>query len=545
MRRSLAAVALAAATLLAGGTSAAASESPSPSASSSTGGDSSPTQLERVSAYTQPSVVYIGITWTGYVWDKYNKLYLNNEKPFTLDFQCTGYVVNPDGYIATAGHCVDPAEVIPTFKQAAAEWAINNGYYQATDLTVEDVLGFGDYVVENEEGKQKPDSKVTTAWSVSAGGVETGKALPARVVKWRSFDQGDGALLKVEADNLNAIPLSEEDLAIGTEIVSIGYPGSVDMVADATFTPSYKDGAVSSKKTVSNGLLTVYEISAAVSGGMSGGPTVNLDGEVVGFNSFGINSEIETQQFNFVRPVDTVRELLGDAGTSGELSQDSLDYRAGLDAFFAGDKETAVEKLQSVVDNQPTHELAKQYLEKAKDLPDPVKEDSSSDDGGSNMGLIIGIIVGLLVLAAIVGALLLLLSRNKKKSSGTATPAPTYGGPPPAGGPTYQQQPGGGTATGATSTAVLTPPSAQPGPAQPGPSTPPPSAAPSTPPPGAAPSTPPPSAAPSTPPPAPSTPPPAPVAESAPTVDEDVFCSNCGTRGEPGQKFCKHCGNPL
>ena len=66
-----------------------------------------------MSAYTQPSVVYIGSTWTGYVYDTYNKLYLNNGKPFTLDFQCTGFVVNPDGYIATAGHCVDPAEVSP------------------------------------------------------------------------------------------------------------------------------------------------------------------------------------------------------------------------------------------------------------------------------------------------------------------------------------------------------------------------------------------------------------------------------------------------
>jgi hypothetical protein len=280
---------------------------------------------------------------------------------------------------------------------------------------------------------------------------------------------------------------------------------------------------VSSKKTVSNGLLTVYEISAAVSGGMSGGPTVNLDGEVVGFNSFGINSEIETQQFNFVRPVETVRELLGDAGTQGELSQDSQDYRAGLDAFFAGDKETAVTNLQSVVDNQPTHDLAKQYLEKAKDLPDPVKEDTGDEDSGSNMGLIIGIVVGLLVLAAIVGALILLLSRNKKKGSTSApTSGPAYGGPPP-GAPAYQQQPGMGTAPGATGTAVLSPPSSPAGPSA---------------------SSTPPAPAPSTPTPAPA---PAPAAETAaqPQVEEDVFCQNCGTKGEAHQKFCKHCGSPL
>ena len=50
------------------------------------GHTAAPTELERVSAYTQPSVVYIDITWTGYVYDTFNKLYLNNEKPFQLTY---------------------------------------------------------------------------------------------------------------------------------------------------------------------------------------------------------------------------------------------------------------------------------------------------------------------------------------------------------------------------------------------------------------------------------------------------------------------------
>ncbi len=538
MRRSLTVAVMAAAALLAGGATAAAEESPSPSSSPTT---SEVTQLERVSAYTQPSVVYIQIDWSGYVYDTFNKLYLNNERPFEFSFQCTGYVVNPNGYIATAGHCVDPAEVIPTFKQAAAEWAINNAYYQATDLTVEDVLAFDDYKIENAEGKNKPDSKVTTAWSVSAGGVETGKALPARIVKWRPFDEGDGAMLKVEADNLNSLPLSESEIEIGTEVVSIGYPASVDLVADQTFTPSYKEGAISSKKTVSNGLLTVFEISAAVSGGMSGGPTVNLEGEVIGFNSFGINSDIETQQFNFVRPVDTVRELLGDAGAAAELSQDAQDYRAGLDAFFAGDKATAVEKLESVVDNQPTHELAKEYLEKAENLPDPPAEESGGDsDGGSNMGLIIGIVVGALVLLGILAAVLIAMSKKKKSSGGASAPAQSYGGPMPSAGPGYPQQGAPGTAPGATSTAVLTPPAqaAPPAPAQPS------APAQPTPPVQSQAPTPPPPAPAAAPAPAP-TPTPAPAPQASTETEVDVFCSNCGTRGEQGQKFCKHCGTAL
>jgi hypothetical protein len=155
-----------------------------------------PTQLERVSAYTQPSVVYIGITWTGWVYDSYNKQYLNDGKPFEEHSQCTGYVVNPAGYIATAGHCVDPNEVTAAFFQQGAQWAIANDYYE-NSFTVNELLAFNDYRVRNSEKKNGPDRKVTVEWSVSAGGVETGRALPARVVKWQKITDDFPPLLDV------------------------------------------------------------------------------------------------------------------------------------------------------------------------------------------------------------------------------------------------------------------------------------------------------------------------------------------------------------
>ena len=500
MSKRLVIAAVAAAALLVPGSAAAADSSSRLAADASSSPSPAPTTtpLERVSAYTTPSIVYIGTDWAGRVYDRFNKRYLNDGFPFYFSFQCTGYVVNSVGYIATAGHCVDPDEVRPLFFRDAAQWALDNGYYLNTDLTLDDVLGFDDYVVVAPEGpKRAPQLDVTAAWSVSAGGVETGKALPARVVKWRPFGQGDGALLKVEATNLNAIPLATEDLEIGTEIVAIGYPGSVDLVTDATFSPSFKDGAVSSKKTVSGGLLTVYEISAAVSGGMSGGPTVNLDSEVVGFNSFGINSAIETQQFNFVRPTSSVVELLGDAGADNELSEDSASYRAGLDAYFGGDKATAVSELQSVVDSQPTHELAKQYLEKAKDLPDPPKK-AEPTGGGLPVWLLVG---GALVAALLVTGAFFLVRRGKGKSSGT----PTYAVLPPMPSPAYPPQPApvglppvppspAVTAGTVTATRVEAPRSA---------------------------------------------------AQDAPEDDESVFCPECGAKHGPHQKFCTHCGVPL
>lgn len=521
MKRSLTVAVMAAATLLAGGATATASESPSPSTeptSESTGAASpeSATPLERVRAYTQPSIVYIETTWTGYVYDTYNKLYLNDGNPITTGGGCTGFVLTEDGYIGTAGHCVNTPETgEPALFEQAAQWALDTGYYQATNLTINDVLGFNDYVIQDQSGRRaKPQMKVTVAWAESAGGVETSKGLPARVVKWQKFAQGDGAVLKVEESGLNSLPLADTDIEVGTDVIAVGYPGSVDTVADPDFSPSFKEGSVSSQKTMSGGLTTVYEISAAMSGGMSGGPTVNLDGEVVGINSFG--PAVETQQFNFIQPVSVMRELLGDAGTENVLSEDTQAYRAGLDAYFAGDKVAAVENLETVVDNQPTNQLAKEYLDKAQELPDPPAANESGGDEGGSMGLIIAIAVGVLVLLAILAGVLLALSK-KKKGGSTTTPAtgPAYGGPPPVA-PGYPQQGGMGTAPVATGTAVLTPPAPQQAPPQQ-------------------------SQAPAPPPPAP-----APVAPAAePQVDETVFCQNCGAKGEPHQKFCKHCGTAL
>ena len=114
---------------------------------------------------------------------------------------------------------------------------------------------------------------------------------------------------------------------------------------------------------------------------MSGGPTVDLDGNVVGFNSFGIDSSIESQQFNFVRPTAIINELMADVGVDNELGEVSENYRAGLDAYFAGDKDAAVESLQAVIDAQPTNAMAGDYLQKAKAM-----EEASSGSGGSSDG---------------------------------------------------------------------------------------------------------------------------------------------------------------
>ncbi len=456
----------------------------------------SETALERVDALVQPSIVYLQQDWSGYIFDKANKTYLNQGQPFELTFQCTGFVVNPDGYIATAGHCVDLDEVKPAFFETAAQWAVDNGYYLDPTLTVEQIIAFQDYRVETMDKLNRADLVIQVGWGAAASGIQTAEVRRARVVGSRTAEEGDVALLKVEATGLNALPLSEEDVEVGTEVVSIGYPASVDRVTDPDLTPSFKDGSISSVKTVQGGLLSVYEISAAVSGGMSGGPTVDLEGRVVGVNSFGITGE--TQPFNFVRPSAQLAELMAGAGVENLLSETTSAYRDGLAAYWAGDKAPAVEKLASVVDEQPSNELAQEYLDKAEALPDPPPEDTGSDVP------VAPIVIGGAVLAAVGASLVVLLVLRRGRSArATSLPAP-----PPAGAP-----------------------DAPPPPA-------PPVGAPAAPPPVAAP------------PAAPAVPlgftgVPAVAAPTATATHEPHFCGSCGEPTEHGTHFCTNCGKPM
>lgn len=469
---------------------------------------------QKVGPYVQPSVTFITIGWTAWLYDTKYHEYLNADDegahPITLSFNCTGYVVNPDGWIATAGHCVDPKEVRSYFIEAAVEAALAENWLNvdgrpATRAYYEDYW-FDHLKTESSDetgATGKPDRVVKVWWGADVSGIETEKGVKARVQQFQTFDKGDGALLKINETDMNALLLVPGDTTVdtGTGIASIGYSGTVDDVTDADYHPSIKTGTVSSQKTIGDGLIPVYEVNGGMQHGMSGGPTVDFNGDVIGTNSFG-NLD-EDSNFNFVGTSQRILELLASNGVTNELSETSQTYRAGIDAYFAGDKDTAVKDLTTVHEAQPSNEEVTDYLARAKALPDPPAPVEESDSGGVSPWVWI---VALVVLVAIAGAVAGLVIRNRRHP----TPA-TYAPMAPTGYPLVQ-----GSATPA-------PPVQEPPPAV-----------------------------------EPDPPvyhmPPGPVAEpevetdpedEQPTEVQPRFCGNCGNQVPTGQRFCGSCGNPM
>jgi S1-C subfamily serine protease len=449
-RGAAATAALAAAALVLAGPAAADETTPAAPAGGGTSSDtSSETTSIQVAALVQPSVVYEAVTWSGYVYDRYNRQYLA-EKTFTVTMQCTGFVVNPDGYVATAGHCVDPVGGKDAIRRQAAQWALENYYGSGGVLSVDDVIG--DYRVDvlgtdGQVDHDRVERTVSVSWGAAVSGVQVEKKKPARVLAFQKYEEGDGALLKVDETDLNAIELADTSgVEISSDVVAVGYPAVIDSFTDPDLTPTFDAGSVSSIKTVSHGLLSVFQLSAELSGGMSGGPAVDSEGRVIGVNS----SHFVGEPFNYAVPAERITELMSGAGVENTVSETTRTYRDGIRAYFEGDREEAVSDLEQVLDQQPANGLAASYLAKAEDLPAAPAEDSTSTSwvrwaavGG---GVLVAIGSGL-------SMLVVLLRRRRKPVPAAAVTtggrAPTAPVPPasaPAG--TAQAAPGPAITTG-------------------------------------------------------------------------------------------------
>jgi serine protease Do len=406
----------------------------------------------------RPAIVYLTETFTGYVADE-TGTYFNDGNPYELSVTCTGFGVNPDGYIATAGHCVDTASpdgIKAEFITAAARQVIA----AIPGVTLPEAVQFGtaNWSVEGAAKGSPIDSRISVITG-STTGAATGKAMPARVVDFRPLSEGDVALLKVESADLPSVELGgDADVQIGTPLLSVGYPASADAVTDPSLEPSNKDGQVSSKKTV--GSVPVYETSAALTPGMSGGPTVDLEGRVLGINSF--MPAGESQAFNFIAPSTGLSELLSRNGVRNELGPDDRTYRTALDDYYAGHYTAAIAGFDKLLQVSPQHAQATQFrtaAAKAKerfgDTPvAPAPEPPSGLPFGLSPVLFWSIVGG--GAAVLAGLVVLLVVRRGRRQGGAPAataqpmpypPVPSQWGPPQGNPPRFPQpfpQPTGG-----------------------------------------------------------------------------------------------------
>lgn len=376
------------------------------------------TPEERAAAVVRPAVVYIEITWTGWVRDQRDgQLWLTRSTDLT--FTCSGFLVNPDGYIVTAGHCVDPGVEgagMAFFEDIADEYvAAGNVSNRAT--FVQEIMQ--NSVIEGRVAGVPPERRIYVQRGVVRSGLTDGEAVPARFVGFSKNSEGDVAVIKIDRSKLPAVELAPRgDPPIGTSILAVGYPSSAATVSDTTLEPTNKDGKISTRRTV--GGLPFYEISASTSKGMSGGPVVDMEGRVVGLVSFA--PAAETQSFNFIAASTLIAEQLTRYGVKNELGPIDQLYRTGLNQFWAGNYKGAMGSFDGVLAQVPSHQQAAEFRARALDA-------RQQDGGGGTGALPVALAVAILVAAGVVAARL--VSRRRAGGGGVESPAPPMSVPAP------------------------------------------------------------------------------------------------------------------
>lgn len=465
------------------------------------------TGLQRVNAIVSASLAHVQTTWKGWLVVDRNVSLWNGwyespgvYGPWTVTTTCSGFVASSDGAVMTAGHCVD-ANGMAGGKGAILSAAVAD----ITSVPWQQSIAYSALAanadIEGLNSGAPPDRTVKV--TVPALSMKT---RPASVQDVQPFNDGDVALLTVTGLDAPALPVADTQPASGVGVVAAGYSGAVMQIVDSDTPPTFNDGSVSGTETVNGTPFT--SISARTSPGMSGGPVVDMDGNVVGTVSWAPTDAKASS--DFMTTVGSLHAILSGNGIDNTLGDAEQAYRDGLTAFYESRYHDAVTSFDAALALEPSWKMVTKFRQQAvakypEDVAPPETGTTGGGGGGGDNGVPTwvwyagggGIVV---VVAGLAGLLLVMRRRRARPTAATAAP-PVPPGMPPA------------------------PPTAMPAP---------PMAAPRM----AAPPVPPPMA----PPPGAAAPAPAPAGASA---TGHVFCPNCGKKHDAHAHYCEDCGQPF
>jgi putative serine protease PepD len=184
----------------------------------------------------------------------------------------------------------DQAANVPTASEPASFDSVNSvaDLVEAADASVVRVAtggGVGTGFIISDDGYIVTNNHVVE--SNSRASVEVtlsdGSVHDATIVG--TDPRADLAVLKIDATGLQALALAEmDDVRVGEDVVAMGY--ALDLTGGDGAAYSVSRGIVSAKNRAisgdANAILGAIQTDAAVNHGNSGGPLLDMDGDVVG-----------------------------------------------------------------------------------------------------------------------------------------------------------------------------------------------------------------------------------------------------------------------
>ncbi|EKD53007.1 MAG: peptidase S1 and S6, chymotrypsin/Hap [uncultured bacterium] len=367
-------------------------------------GASTPDDSARLAAAVRPSVVMI----------------LNNYcaqarldaavYPFCLAQSGSGFFVNKDGYIATNGHVVSNLPETALFygvttggldnllidslqayftvltgapvDRAVLEAKIKEAH--ASKETIYQMAALiGDMYKKNFIKLESPINHYyvqlgNTPIQLSKTGVNTGPDIvPATFIAADyadpdpvlGFTTSDVALLKINGTNFPALPLGNiKDVGVGSGVLLVGFPGvamgsnSLLLDTSANAEPTFTKGVVSAFKQAKGNKKNLIQTDASINHGNSGGPAVSSEGKVVGLATYGLTPEEGGGNYNFLRDIADLKELMVKNNVTEEIGDTYNIWKSGLNNYWLSYFKYANDDFEKVSTVYPEHPTAKQYI---------------------------------------------------------------------------------------------------------------------------------------------------------------------------------------
>ena len=177
-----------------------------------------------------------------------------------------------------------------------------------------------------------------------------------------SDSETDIAVLKVQGAQLQPLKLGDSDaVRVGEYVLAIGNPLSSDELAN---TLTY--GIISATKrevTIDSYTNTYLQTDAAINFGNSGGPLINLSGEVIGINSAktitagydAMGNAVSAEGIGFALPINQVQKIMEVLITKGYIERPGIGVTVtSVDPVIAEELEVPIGALvESVVKDKP------------------------------------------------------------------------------------------------------------------------------------------------------------------------------------------------
>lgn len=179
-------------------------------------------------------------------------------------------------YVSTSAYT---NEIIPETIKTASEYVVGViGYYEDESTKG---MAYGSGFVISEDGKILTNAHVVSGLKRIMVVMNDGSTHSARLLN--IDNEADVALIKIEKQGLKTARLADmSNVEVGQTVIAIGTPISFSLRNSATI------GIISGLNRSSSNPYRLIQSDATLNRGNSGGPLVNLKGEVVGMGTQGL-----------------------------------------------------------------------------------------------------------------------------------------------------------------------------------------------------------------------------------------------------------------